>query len=206
MAINRIFRTKMKLLKYFPIWFLTASCGLISTSNEAKSIAKNETDFAKKPIWQNQTQKLLNSIIIDDVNTLKTYFTFPIIDSLTYGMTWAHIRNNDENHTPSAVAFLSEKEFEQHHKSIFFESKFIELVQQLSLDSVAIKNSHSVSNEIKKEYFSVIFDKKTNQIMFAFEDVVTDPTHREEYPNGKILYFDIQKNGMLSYNSTEIID
>jgi hypothetical protein len=196
----------MKVIKYLVMWLLTTSCGMITTGNEAKSTSKNETDFAKMPVWQSPTQKLLNAITMDDLNTLKTYFTFPIVDSLTYGMTWAHIRPHNANQTPVAVAFLSEKEFEQHHKSIFFDSKFIELVQQISLDSVAIKNNHSVANDLKKEYFSVIFDKEKNQIMLAFEDVVTDPTHREEYPNGKILFFDIQKNGMLRYNSTELID
>jgi hypothetical protein len=193
----------MKVIIYFICTLMLFSCNNQKQPTPALPIENNSS---AEVIWENSTQKLLGAITNNDLNTLKTFFKFPIVDSITRGMHWSHIRAHKDNEEMPEVAYLSELEFEQHYNSVFFLPNYSLYYPQINIDSVIIAGQHSVRSNDKKEYLSVVHMKDTNQILLWYEDTATDPTLREEYVNGRILYFDILKNGNLLYNSVESID
>ena len=210
------------------ILILVLATGLYSCGNETtekklqaapdSSLSKQQALNAQKsntlnPEWINHFRDFRNALYNNDINKIKTYFSFPVvnINNEIWSVVLADSTDIFTGYSSDPLTPFTEKDLDRYYKKLF-PKEFISSILKLKSDVLFKTNNASVELSTSDRatggtmYASVDKEDHTLSLVLSFITVVNDDNgNSEDAGEASIGYtFLIQKDGRLLFKEVRI--
>ncbi|MCX2429630.1 hypothetical protein [Pedobacter sp. GR22-10] len=160
---------------------------------EAKIEGKTEAGYGLTNTWIDDLKNLRTAVSKGDLEKMKTYFNFPLVDDTT--QIWSAVYDGvEEDKKPKEYKeIFTEDDFKDHCTSLF-NAPFIKSIGRVDLDKL-YKTNESVTDDIKgklESYHMVAnFDKPTAmlQLSVVFSGELDEKGNAISETEHAIIYF-----------------
>ena len=172
---------------------------------EAKIEEKTEAGYSLTSTWIDELKNLRTAVSKGDLEKMKTYFNFPLVDDTT--QIWSAVYDGvEEDKRPKVYKeVFTEDDFKDHYTSLF-NAPFIKSIGMVDLDKL-YKTNESVTDDIKGKtegYHMVAnFDKPTAmlQLSVVFSgELDEDGNVISETEHAIIYFFKIKDDKYLKFD------
>lgn len=207
--------------KFNQKFFLSCSCVLIilvsaciqnepqSKKPAPKSNASKtqvlESSYRAVNSWPDDLENFRKAISINDVDKLKTYFSFPV-DADTTEVWFAIYDNVEESKRPKVYSnTFTEADFEKHNKSLF-NNAFTKTLNKLNGDELYKKGEYTTSKlkENSQNFYMVAnYDKATAMLQLSVifsGELDENGEELSETEHATIYFFKVDANKHLKFD------